>query len=109
LTTDWCPLPRSLAWTWWRALVRAQWSTSVEWREAFLVFARRCDGVPSRAVLAHFFAHHCAPHDLVTLLESLVQEQVLLRRDGRMIEEILLRQCDHEGQWKHQQGRKQPA
>jgi hypothetical protein len=61
LTTDWCPLPPSLAWTWWRALVRAQWSTSVEWRDAFLVFARRPDRT-SAEMVGYFFTRHCAPH-----------------------------------------------
>jgi hypothetical protein len=105
LTTEWCPLPRSLAWVWWLAISRAQWSQAVEWREAFLVFARR-PGFTSAEMVAYFFTHHCAPHDLVTLLEALVQEQVLLARDGRRIEEVLLAQCDAEGQWNHQHHRK---
>jgi hypothetical protein len=105
LTREWCPLPSSLAWTLWRAIVRARWSGAVEWRTVFLDFARRCTGVPSRAVVTVFFAQHCAPHDLMTLIEALVQEQVLLRRDGRRIEEILLGQCDAQGAWKHQRGR----
>jgi hypothetical protein len=75
----------------------------------FLDFAHRCAGEPSRAVVTVFFARHCAPNDLVTLIETLVQEQVLLRRDGRRIEEVLLGHCDAQGQWKHQRGRRQSA
>jgi len=108
LTRDWCPLPRSLAWVWWRAISRAQWSASAEWREAFLVFARRSDRT-SAEMVHYFFTRHYAPHDLVTLLEALVQERVLLARDGHSIEEVLLQQCDAQGQWKHERGRRQPA
>jgi hypothetical protein len=32
LTREWCPLPASLAWLWWRAVVKAQWSTTAQWR-----------------------------------------------------------------------------
>jgi hypothetical protein len=106
LTRQWCPLPASLAWTWWRAISRAQWSASVEWRTVFLDFARRCTGSPNDEVIALFFTQHCAPHDLVTLIEALVQEQVLRRRDGRCIEEALLQQCDAQGQWTHVRGRR---
>jgi hypothetical protein len=34
LTTEWCALPASLAWTLWRAIVRAQWSTAAQWRDS---------------------------------------------------------------------------
>lgn len=109
LTRTWCPLPASMAWTWWRAIARARWSASVEWRTVFLAFDRRCTGRPNEHVVALFFHQHCAPQDLVTLIEALVQEQVLLRRDGRRIEEIVLGLCDAQGQWKQPHGRRQPA
>jgi hypothetical protein len=53
LTTEWCPLPASLAWTLWRAIVRAQWSTAAQWREQFLAFERP-DRVVSRDVVEGF-------------------------------------------------------
>jgi hypothetical protein len=93
----------------WRAVCKAQWSWAVEWREAFLVFARRCEGEPSRRMVAYFFTQHCAPADLVTLLEHLAKERVLVPRDARRIEELLLTQVHKDGLWKHQQGRRQPA
>ena len=41
LTTDYIPMPASLSWQLWRAIVRARWSRSVEWREQFLSLSRQ--------------------------------------------------------------------
>ena len=110
LVTGWCPLPASLAWTWWRAIVRAQWSASVAWRQAFLTFARRQDTeFIERDLVCTFFMRHCTPADLITLLEALRQERVLLAHDALRIEEHLLAQADKDGQWEHRRGRRQPA
>jgi hypothetical protein len=102
LVTGWCPLPASLAWVWWRALVRTHRQASVEWREAFLTFARRQDTeFIERDLICTFLMRHCTPRDLIALLEALIEERVLLPRDGHRIEEALLVQCDAHRKWKH--------
>jgi hypothetical protein len=110
MVTGWCPLPAALAWTWWRAIERATWSASVAWREAFLTFARRREmEFVERDLVCTFFMRHCTPADLIALLEALIQERVLVARDGHRIEDALLALADKDGQWKHSSGRRQPA
>jgi hypothetical protein len=108
LTTQWCPLPAALAWTWWRAIHLATWSRTVQWREAFLALAQRESG-QSVHLVALCLTSQCAPSNLIQLVEALVQERVLPRRDGRTIIEVLLAQADQNGRWKRSRGRPQMA
>jgi hypothetical protein len=108
LTSRGVPLAPALRWLWWRAITKARWSESVQWRQAFLAFTGR-PGRTSFREAEVFASEHCTPRDLIALVENLVKEGVMLPRDGRMIEEALLQQCDARGQWKHQRGRRQSA
>jgi hypothetical protein len=100
LTTQWCPVPPPLAWCWWRAILRARWSLAVQWREAFLAKART-DAALTRGEAAAFLGELASLPALVTLVEQLLREQVLLKPDGHKIINMLLDQADATGQWKH--------
>jgi hypothetical protein len=108
LTRYGVPLTQGLSWTWWRAITKARWTASVQWRQAFLAFTGRPERTSFREAEV-FASRHCTPRDLIALVENLVQEGVMLPRDGRRIEEALLEQCDAQGQWKPSQGRRQSA
>ena len=93
LTTAWCPLPADLARAWWFALAHSTWSQAVSWRGQFLAFAQQ-DGLMTSDVVADFLAEIATPAHLIALVEQLMHEQRLLRRDGRQIEERLLARTD---------------
>jgi hypothetical protein len=40
------------------------------------------------------------PEHLVGVIEALVEQQLLLRRDAGQIEEAILRRVDHTGAWR---------
>ena len=105
LCTHWCPLPQSMAWLWWRALTKAQWSQAGAWRETFCDFERP-DRVLSRDLIEGFLQEIATPKHLVDLLEALREEGKLLRRDAHHLQELVLTQTDRDGHWKHHQDRK---
>ena len=106
MTTRWCPLPAPLAGLWWRALSKARWSAAAEWRETVLDFDRP-DRVLSSDIVEAFLAEIASPQQLIEVLEKLMAEGKLLRRDGHQLQELVLRHVDQQGHWKHQRGRRQ--
>lgn len=99
MTECWLTLDPELSRSWWYALAHARWSQTVEWREAFVAFARQ-DGLVTTDVVTAFFGKVATLAQLVELLEVLMQEKTLLPRDGRKIAEALLALADAQGQWK---------
>jgi hypothetical protein len=97
LTQDVLALPAALAWQCWRAIVRARWSASVEWRDQFLTLARQ-QVTLTRNLVPTFLGEVCTLARLIALIEGLMGEGVLLRRDGQAIEEALFARADAEGQ-----------
>lgn len=104
LVQEWLVLDPALSWALWHACAKARWSLAREWREAFLAFdtpeVRR-----SAEDVEEFFAAVATPKVLMGLLAALMQEGVLLRQDGRRIEEAVLLQMNAVGEWHHQGGK----
>lgn len=100
---EWLALDPALSWSLWRALGLARWSLAQEWREAFLAFHPPGQWRLGEEVEA-FFGQVATPPVLMGLLAALMQEGVLLRRDGRYLEEALLGQLTAAGEWTHPQG-----
>jgi hypothetical protein len=100
IVTQWCPLPAALAWVWWRAISKAQWSLAVEWRDAFLEKAQQ-QAVLTRGEVAGFLGHLVTLPTLMQLVGALRHERVLLAQDARQLEDRLLALADRDGQWKH--------
>ena len=101
LTQDWLGLPPDLARSWWFSLAYAWWSEATAWRETFATFNRQ-SGVVTPEFLHDYFAEAATLSRLVQLVEQLMQEKVLLGREGRKIEEALFAQATAAGQWKHE-------
>jgi hypothetical protein len=99
LCTHWCPIPASLAWCWWRALSKAQYPPADLWRARFVAFDREDRGV-SRDIVESFLAEIASPPQLIDLVEHLMKERCLVRRDGHHLQEHILAHVDHTGQWK---------
>jgi hypothetical protein len=92
----------------WRAILKAEWSAAVAWRQAFLDFEKP-NRVLSRDVVEDFLGEIASPKNLMGLLEALKQEKMLIRHDTHRLEERILRHVAKDGTWKHQRGRRQPA
>ncbi len=108
LWREWCPLPASLAWVLWRALGKTQDPLAAAWRQAFVDFEAP-ERLLGRDLVEAFLARIATPQQLMDLVDQLMAEQTLLRRDGHQVQEQLLRHVDKDGVWKHQRGRRQPA
>jgi hypothetical protein len=101
---EWLALPPARAWVLWRAVLRAQGSPSVQWRAAFLELART-EAVLTATQVPAFLGELITLPTLIALVEALMAEKVLLRHDGRAIEEHLFRQADAAGQWTRERRR----
>ena len=106
LVTD-LALDASTSWSLWAALNRARWSVAVAWREAFVAFAGRPQWTSAEEVEA-FFRERVTLPQLMTVVETLRHEGVLLARDGHRLEEHLLQRGNAEGEWKHVHGQPRP-
>jgi hypothetical protein len=100
LCRRWLGLSPDLAHTWWHALTRSRWSETRTFYQAVLRYdAHPAPGQrPSEDKLA--MSGWVSPGQLVQLVESLVHERCLLRRDATTIEEALLSRLDATGEWR---------
>jgi hypothetical protein len=107
MCTHWCPVPASAAWLLWRAVSKAQYPPVDAWRARFLAFDAP-DRLLSSDVVKGFLAETCTPQHLLEVIDHLMKERTLLKRDGQHLQEQILAHVDRTGQWKQQRGR-QPA
>jgi|SoiMethySBSTD1v2_1073268.scaffolds.fasta_scaffold202304_6 hypothetical protein len=102
LTRRWLGVSPDLAQTWWGALTRSRWSEARTFYQAVLRYdahpapAQR----PSEDKLA--MSGLVEPQALMQLVEDLVAEHVLLRREGSMIQEAILTRLDATGAWREE-------
>jgi hypothetical protein len=80
-------LGEPLAWSFWRALSKSQWSGCREFRAALV----RYDALPTPRPEAdrQRVRELMTPEHLVGVIESLVRQQLLLKRDAGPIEEAI--------------------
>ena len=102
LCRTWLGLSRDLAYAWWGALCRSRWSASRAFREAVL----RYDAHPAPAQRPTqekiSMSGLVEPQALMQLVEDLVREGVLLKREAIHLEEAILRRLDSQGEWQEQ-------
>jgi hypothetical protein len=99
LCRDGLRLDDHLAWSFWRALSHSSWTLCAEFRASLL----RYDTLPAPRPEAdrQRVRELMTPEHLVRVVEALIQQRLLLRRDGVVIEEALLALAAAHGQWKH--------
>jgi len=61
----------------------------------------RPDRTLSSDLVEDFLGEIASPQQLVEVVEQLLAEKRLLRRDAHAVEEAVLRHVDHAGKWKH--------
>ena len=88
------------AWCTWKALYRARWTVAASFRQRLVLFegqpaVHRLSGVDS------LVRDHLPPADVLAVLEALVAEGLLRRRDRITIEEKVLTCIDAAGAWRY--------
>jgi hypothetical protein len=91
---DYWQVPASLALIWWQALSQSHHPRALAVRQAVLLF----DAAPV-AETYHLIYGICAPQTVIEVLEALVDEGQLLRRQATAIEEAVLCHVDRDGEW----------
>jgi hypothetical protein len=86
-----------LAWTWWNALRKSQWTGCAAFRATLLRYDAQ--PTPRPEVDRQHVQGLMTPEHLVELVEELVKQHLLLRRDGSQIQEAILNQLDRAGAW----------
>jgi hypothetical protein len=99
LTRRWLGLSPDLAYTWWNALSRSRWSAPRTFHQAVLRYDQH--PAPGQRPLEEKLSMSglVEPQALMQLVEDLVAEGVLLRRDSIKLEEALLGALDATGAW----------
>ena len=99
LTRRWLQLPDHLSWSWWRALGKSPWSQCADLRTCVLNY----DGHPFVQQRPEAERQHLQmllePGQLLQVIDSLVRQKLLLKRDGAQIEEAILKRLDATGEW----------
>lgn len=99
LARRWLQVPDALAWQWWAALNHATWSVPRAWKDAIIAFDRQPRHVQTVEAVYGFLQVQCTAEAMLTVLENLVHEQVLTRRQSSAIEEHVFRRLDACGRW----------
>ena len=82
---------------WWAAVCRSRWTRAVVLRGTL----RGHELVDTQLEPAwHLYHDILAPRALLGLIEDLIRERIVARRDTCIIAEAILRQVDVHGQWK---------
>jgi hypothetical protein len=86
---------------WWTALCHSTWSQAVSWRQALVHFDQqpRQPGPPVVEETIAFVNATAPPRVVMEVLEGLVQERRLTRREASAIQVQILTRVDREGQW----------
>jgi hypothetical protein len=105
LCKRWLGLSNDLASSWWQALGRSRWTEARAFHHAVL----RYDRHPAPAQRPYedklTMSQLVGPQYLVGLVEDLVHERVLLRREAVRIEDAILGRLDAQGEWQEQERR----
>jgi hypothetical protein len=99
LCRDWLQISHDLSWSWWRALDKSPWSACDELRTSVLHYdAHPYPGQRPEAERVQM-SERIVPGQLMQVIEALVRQHLLLKRDAGQIEEALLKRVDRFGEW----------
>lgn len=86
-------LPAAEARMFWEALRRARYTRAVVFRQDIMLLGYM------RLDVAHFIERRCTPAAVVHVIEALIHERQLRRKQGNRLEEYILAQVDAHGCW----------
>jgi hypothetical protein len=81
----------------WGAIARAKWAVASSWRQSVWLLDSRN---PSTDAVGVFLRQHSPPSRLMAVLEGLVQERLLSRKEVNAAEEKVLALVSADGEWK---------
>src|SRR5205085_2683447 len=94
LMHEWWGVPRALTWDCWQALASCPWTEVVTFRQKLLLWPTITSG------RAAAISHGVTPQGVLDILEMLVRDRRLSRREAAQIEDRLLACVDAHGAWK---------
>jgi hypothetical protein len=83
----------------WSALYRARWTTAANWRRVLVHFEGQRPTLRSPERVFAFLAAQVMPETILGVIEGLISEGLLTRREGNAIEERVLRHVGPTGDW----------
>jgi hypothetical protein len=101
----WLGLSSDLAWAWWHALSKSRWTEARAFHQAVLRYDQHPAPAQRPTEEKTCMSALVGPGYLVQLVEDLVRERVLLRRDAAKIEDSILVKLDAEGEWSSREER----
>lgn len=84
---------------WWQALRGARWSKAATWRQQLDGFERLLSVGQTPDAITAFIMREMPPAMIVAVVEALVVEGQLRRRQAARIEERILQKVRPDGQW----------
>jgi hypothetical protein len=100
LCQRWLGLDQALTWSWWNALSKSPWTDCAALRTTVLHYdAHPYPGQRPEAEQVQM-SDRIAPGQLLRVVEDLIRQHLLLRRDATVIEEKILRKLDRTGEWR---------
>jgi hypothetical protein len=105
LCRRWLGLSPDLAHAWWHAVRRSRWTDARTFYEAVLRFDQHPAPGQRPAEDKAYMSGLVEPRALMRLVESLVREGCLLRREASTIQEAILRRLDSQGEWRDEERR----
>jgi hypothetical protein len=103
LCRRWLGLSNDLAYSWWNALGKSQWHEARTFHQAVLRYDQHPAPAHRPAEDKTTMSGLVAPGYLMQLVEDLVREKVLLRRDATKIEDGILARLDAAGEWRERE------
>ena len=88
-------LPQRLALGLWRALCKSTWAVPTNMRQQILFYDATLIGGATQ-----FLFNTCTPDAMVGVIETLVQEHRLSRKEANTMEECILQRVDATGMWR---------
>ena len=101
ITEQWLQLSPALASHWWSALGKSTWSSAVALRTALHDFSALPFPAQAPSDVRTAIETALQPRALVQVLEDLVRQKLIMRREARVIEAAVLSHTDATGQWHH--------
>jgi hypothetical protein len=83
----------------WTALYRARWQVAAAWRMTLVHFEGQHPTLRSPERVWRFLSVNVMPETIVSVIESLIAEQLLSRVEGGQIEEKILACVGATGDW----------
>jgi hypothetical protein len=106
LCRRWLGLSTDLAATWWHALGKSRWTEARAFHQAVVRYDQHPAPAQRPQADKDLMSGLVGPQYLMQVVEDLVRERVLLRREATKIEDAILGALDATGDWRDDERRR---